>query len=180
MSIVDPPGAGEQPERGGPGLSLRPHCRRAAASACCSPARWLCSVTQHSLTQPPAPPPPPLPPAPRLATALPRAPVTPRATVRTPLAPRALTVPTAGPPAAPPGWDPPPGLSCGSEEWEWGASAACTQTSQPGPGVGDGHCAGSGPLGLPAQNPSSGFGELRHLLRRWEKTFGVFLPGGWD
>lgn len=41
-----------------------------------------------------------------------------------------------------------------------GCQPGCTRASLPCPWAGDGQPAGSGPVGLPAQNPGSGFGEL--------------------
>lgn len=138
------PGGGEEPEAGGTGLSQR--------AACCSPARRLCSVTQHSLTAPSptaaaSSPSPGGTHDPRLPPALPQ----PLSCQSHPVVPLLAVYPhprtTGGSSSRSTGRDPP---SRGSERWRagWGVSLQAPITSAVPVDP-----SGSGPAGLPAQSP---------------------------
>lgn len=138
------PGGGEEPEAGGTGLSQR--------AACCSPARRLCSVTQHSLTAPSptaaaSSPSPGGTHDPRLPPALPQ----PLSCQSHPVVPLLAVYPhprtTGGSSSPSTGRDRP---SRGSERWRagWGVSLQAPITSAVPVDP-----SGSGPAGLPAQSP---------------------------
>lgn len=179
------------------GLSHRPHCRRAAASRLlqsCSPALQRDSAQPQPAPGPAAAAPCPSPGGgahtPHLATALPWSPSPPEPPPRpifppapgapSPVHPYPRTTGCTSSPSA--GRDPPPRPSRGSKRW------GMADVSLPVPKrlcLGDGQRAGSGPTGLPAQSPSSGFRELST-----DSCYGTspgagrkdlgFFPGGWD